>query len=181
MEFDIRQPNINPAASERTQIEQMKSYLIQLAQQLQWAFASLDTSSHTVIVNPISTPSDFVVEQGAVEQGVDGIWHLRKWNSGIAECWGSRRVTVTNFEGWETIYSSLVNSYAYPTGLFKDVPMCQVSAEVVETGQPAWIAAIAGQSTEEQTPKQTPKLLICKPTNESAGYDILYYAIGRWK
>lgn len=171
MEFDIRQPNINPAASERTQIEQMKSYLIQLVQQLQWAFASLDTSSHTVIVNPISTPSDFVVEQRSVD-----IWYLRKWNSGIAECWGSRSVTVTNFEGWGTIYRSLVDYYAYPSDLFKEAPMCQVSAEVVETGQPAWIA-IAGKSTNEQTPK----LLLCKPTNENTGFDIFYYSIGRWK
>ena len=23
-----------------------------------------------------------------VEQGTDGIWTYRKWNSGIAECWG---------------------------------------------------------------------------------------------
>jgi hypothetical protein len=29
-----------------------------------------------------------------VEQGVSGIWTYRKWNSGIAECWGKQSATV---------------------------------------------------------------------------------------
>lgn len=177
MEFDIRQPNINPAASERTQIEQMKSYLIQLAQQLQWAFASLDTSSHTVIVNPISTPSDFVVEQGAVEQGVDSIWHLRKWNSGIAECWGSRRVTVDISTAWGAIYYGSVNAYAFPQGLFTDVPICQATADFGGNSQAAWLC-VAGSTTKDSAPA----VWFCRPNiSNQANYDILYYAIGRWK
>ncbi len=49
MSVDIRLPNIN-AKTEAEQ--QIKSYLIQLAEQLQWALKNVDTSNNTVIVTP---------------------------------------------------------------------------------------------------------------------------------
>ena len=54
MGIDIRLPNINPAASEKEQMAQTRSYLIQLVQQLQWALSNVDTSSNPVIVTPSS-------------------------------------------------------------------------------------------------------------------------------
>lgn len=44
--IDIRQPNIM-GGSEAEQLNQMKSYLYQLAQQLQWAFSTLPDSGQT--------------------------------------------------------------------------------------------------------------------------------------
>ena len=38
----------------------------------------------------VTTPSDYVVETGT-----SGIWSYRKWNSGIAECWGNLSITPT--------------------------------------------------------------------------------------
>lgn len=56
------------------------------------------------------TATDYVVEEGT-----DGIWTYRKWNSGIAECWG--RVTVAS-----RTYTANGGYYnvtgAPPTGLF---------------------------------------------------------------
>ena len=52
MGVDIRLPNINPALSEKEQLAQTRSYLIQLAEQLQWALQNVDTSNNTVIVTP---------------------------------------------------------------------------------------------------------------------------------
>lgn len=55
MGIDIRQPNIN-AKTEAEQ--QIKSYLIQLAEQLNWALKNIDTSNNTVVVSP--TPRSLI-------------------------------------------------------------------------------------------------------------------------
>jgi hypothetical protein len=55
MGIDIRLPNIN-AKTEAEQ--QIKSYLIQLAEQLQWALKNIDTSNNTVVVSP--TPKSLI-------------------------------------------------------------------------------------------------------------------------
>ena len=38
-----------------------------------------------------------------VEQGTSGIWTHRKWNSGIAECWGRHSFTVTAWAQWGVV------------------------------------------------------------------------------
>ena len=57
--IDIRQPNIS-ANTEREQLIQMRSYLYQLAQQLQWAFGSISGGGEiqTVVRNPSSAVSN---------------------------------------------------------------------------------------------------------------------------
>jgi hypothetical protein len=65
MGLDIRLPNIN-AKTEAEQ--QIKSYLIQLAEQLQWALQNIDTSNRSVVVAPVSRslmPSSSGVNTGA--------------------------------------------------------------------------------------------------------------------
>ena len=51
-----------------------------------------------------------------VEQGTSGIWTYRKWNSGIAECWGNTTYTQSsNFGAWGNNYiSSVISPKAYP-------------------------------------------------------------------
>ena len=51
-----------------------------------------------------------------VEQGTSGIWTYRKWNSGIAECWGNTTYTQSsNFGAWGNNYiSSEISPKAYP-------------------------------------------------------------------
>lgn len=51
MGIDIRLPNIN-ASTEREQVAQMKSYLYQLAEQLQWAMQNVEASNASVAVAP---------------------------------------------------------------------------------------------------------------------------------
>lgn len=51
MGIDIRLPNIT-ASTEREQLAQVKSYLFQLAEQLQWGLKNVDTSNNTVVVTP---------------------------------------------------------------------------------------------------------------------------------
>ena len=63
--------------------------------------------------------TDFVVEQGT-----SGIWTYRKWNSGIAECWGTH--TVSNIacnSSWGALYSTpQITLPNFPSGLFAAVP-----------------------------------------------------------
>lgn len=51
MGIDIRLPNIDAKTETEKQI---KSYLIQLAEQLQWALQNIDTSNSSVVVAPVS-------------------------------------------------------------------------------------------------------------------------------
>lgn len=69
-----------------------------------------------------------------VEQGTDGDWTYRKWNSGIAECWcrvvGSWSVNFTS-QG-NNIYSAsgwTAQSKALPTSLFTTVKYANVNVE----------------------------------------------------
>ena len=68
MGIDIRLPSIT-AATEREQLQQMKSYLFQLAEQLQWALQNVDTSNNTVVVAPtaksLSSPTQTPVSAEA--------------------------------------------------------------------------------------------------------------------
>ena len=49
--IDIRLPNIT-GATEREQLQQTKSYLHQLVEQLNWALNNIDTQSNTAVVTP---------------------------------------------------------------------------------------------------------------------------------
>lgn len=49
--IDLRLPNIT-GATEREQLQQTKSYLHQLVEQLNWALNNIDTQSNTVVVTP---------------------------------------------------------------------------------------------------------------------------------
>lgn len=51
-----------------------------------------------------------------VEQGTDGIWTYRKWNSGIAECWGTYTGTVsyTSNSGACGGYRATIQSISFP-------------------------------------------------------------------
>ena len=64
MGLDLRLPNIT-ASTEKEQLVQIKSYLYQLAQQLQWAMNTMDVSSPTKTV--VQHTSQSVVMQAKEE------------------------------------------------------------------------------------------------------------------
>lgn len=181
MGIDIRLPNINDP-TEKGQLVQIKSYLRQLAEQLQWAMQNIDTSNNTVIVNPISRSAS--VSSGAgtkevdvvVAEGSEGIWYYRKWLSGRAECWGRIRASLNISTQWGSVYYDSVEGTAFPSGLFKSAPMCQVTPEYGGSMQVAWMA-VGGKATQSATPG----VWFCRPTTGEASIDILYYAMGDWK
>lgn len=52
-----------------------------------------------------------------VEQGTSGIWTYRKWNSGIAECWGRGSATLSNYATVNGFYG-YNTTFSLPSGLF---------------------------------------------------------------
>lgn len=122
------------------------------------------------------TIGDDEVVDFVVEEKNEDIWYYRKWHSGKVECWGRRRVSVTISEAWGSIYYTALSGYAYPSGLFKFAPMCQVTAEFGGTMQAGWLG-IGGKSTE----LDAPAVFFLRPNIADASFDILYYAIGNWK
>lgn len=69
-----------------------------------------------------------------VEEGSDGIWTYRKWNSGIAECWCYITGASTSLStSYGAMYYGAQKTQAFPTGLFNDFPKF-VNAQVYDNG-----------------------------------------------
>lgn len=76
------------------------------------------------VAPPQVDASDYVVEQGT-----EGIWTYRKWDSGIAECWGTWSGSLTHYGtsfGGYAFYTTV----SFPTGLFTDMPIVTYSGTV---------------------------------------------------
>ena len=120
--------------------------------------------------------SDFVIEQGT-----SGIWTYRKWNSGAAECWGIKScgtVDVTNGWGDESthLYESKQGySETYPSGLFKESPMCLM----LPYGDGGAMLETIGDGTASKTPQAY--IVRPAPNNALTNTKIYYYVIGKWK
>ncbi len=116
--------------------------------------------------------ADFVVEQGTFEP-----WCYRKWNSGLAECWGSlnRSVNISNGAG-SLFCSDTCAGIQYPTAVtFVSTPSC--FAELCANGYKAWLT-----TAEAGTAAKTPGYLILAPSQNLNGqYTVQLRAVGRWK
>lgn len=77
---------------------------------------------HTIVFITDET-ADYVVEEGT-----SGIWTYRKWNSGVAECWGRSTVASTSYSangGYKQVTENL------PSGLFNASPnVVEVSGRI---------------------------------------------------
>ena len=117
------------------------------------------------------------VRDMVVEQGTSGIWRYRKWNSGVAECWGtSASVSVTADMVWGSIFSrdDAIPSYSYPFA-FTSMPVVSITPR--KTGSSNfWVFPNTGGSTT-----QTPAVGIARPTQLAVMAAVDYHVIGRWK
>lgn len=64
-----------------------------------------------------------------VEEGTDGIWTYRKWNSGIAECWGQGTKTLSNYATSGSFYGYYTD-FALPSNLFTSISTHTYTATV---------------------------------------------------
>ena len=125
--------------------------------------------------------TDFIVAEGE-----SGIWHYRKWNSGLAECWGKAEKTVAITTQMGNVY---INGTASDTTVmypfkFVEIPNCTFS---VVANYAAWYGggtAITSNESEslELLKSQTPKVYIYKVTQgEGVSATIHFNVKGRWK
>ncbi len=64
-----------------------------------------------------------------VEEGTEGIWSYRVWNSGFAEAWGTQAfTTMTASQSWGSLYYDVLASVlTFPNGLFSSAPDIQLT------------------------------------------------------
>lgn len=148
--------------------------------------AAFDSTAHMNSTDMTSQEvSDFVDNLDAqgtnladyvVEQGTSGIWTYRKWNSGIAECWGYKQTSGT-FSTWGSIYSHDVPAEAYPSGLFIEAPTCVGSAKCTGGN------SAGGINTNGGTKDSACGFTLVRGTALSGTLDFIAYwvAKGRWK
>ena len=117
-----------------------------------------------------------------VEQGTSGIWTYRKWNSGIAECWGEVQKTTT-FTVWTApIYygATYTGRYAYPDGLFISAPISQ--AILKSCGCDAWLSKDSSSgSAGDKTQTGSYYPLRVGSASGNVPYTVAFYAIGKWR
>lgn len=118
------------------------------------------------------------IKDYVVEQGTSGIWTYRKWNSGIAECWGTRTITGVKVDKqWgSTYYAETPAAIAYPF-TFKETPA--ETATMSSNNMSAWMA-----SASINTSSSTGKYFLMRPDSAATTtYTVYihYHATGRWK
>ena len=140
---------------------------------------SADMSAQDVsdFVDSLNVTAVSVVDY-IVEQGTSGIWTYRKWNSGIAECWGSRYYDeTTTCSSWGSLYYYAYKAQeSYPTGLFNATP--NLTYSLVYGGDNCWTYA----TTSSGSSSQTPQIGFIRPTTATTlRVTVAYHAIGKWK
>jgi len=123
--------------------------------------------------NDISLAGGYL-DDYVVEQGTSGIWTYRKWNSGIAECWGKTSLqTISVTIAWAGLYYGNIPAVYLPFQ-FVSVPFCYASA--VDNGSNWSIQPSSGGS-----PTQTRALYAISPVYGTYSIAVEYLVIGRWK
>lgn len=118
------------------------------------------------VVQQIGLISDYVVEQGT-----SGIWTYRKWNSGIAECWGNYSGSVTLSTVGVYYHRGLFSSIAYPTSLFNSAPIVNVTNQT----STYWCAVESNSSTE------ITRIHVYDIVNGTGTVKVGLHVIGKWK
>lgn len=134
-----------------------------------------DIDGNTYIAGGTSPITDYVVAQG-----VSGIWTYRKYNSGIAECWGitpQKTVELTN--PWGGAYASaqsipICDAQPYPFGFATEPVVC---ATPVFMGYNWWLTTQIPAGTNTYSPG----FQALRGAPGTVTGKVFLHAIGRWK
>ena len=115
-----------------------------------------------------------------VSRGTSGIWTYRKWQSGIAECWGE--YTVQNVQcnsPWGALFeSSAIGAIPYPF-TFLSPPAEMITGSSIDTGSAYFIEY--GSATPNTTTTSGSVYLV-RPNNTAVGLAKLNFMVkGKWK
>lgn len=121
--------------------------------------------------------TDFIKDY-IVEQDTSGIWTFRKWNSGVAECWGTRTITGVKVDKqWGSLYyAETPAAIAYPI-TFTSTPV--ETATMSSNNMSAWVA-----TASVNTASSTGKYFLMRPDSAATTtYTVYihYHVTGRWK
>ena len=133
-------------------------------------------ASNTVSVGNGSTTINFnggKLGDFVVETGTSGAWTYRKWNNGIAECWGTLNGTLSYYTTLSVFYA-YEGSVSFPSGLFTAVPNVQFQPYI---GNGFAIPARGAISTATQC--KWVALSNVGTANTAVKIDV--FAIGKWK
>lgn len=113
-----------------------------------------------------------------VEQGTSGIWTYRKWNSGLAECWGVYGFEATVDKAWGVLYeSATIEPPNYPFN-FVNLPLVHYSPY---SSSAAWLVETGGSSSSNSiTP---PRFYVSRGAEITTPtlFNVAIRVIGRWK
>lgn len=112
--------------------------------------------------------SDYVIEQGT-----SGIWTYRKWESGIAECWGSYSSSVAITSPLGGMYYKTIGNIGFPSGLFVSAPIITATKNGNANGLS--FIQIFSVTSAGFTPE------VANPSSQTYDLTIAFNAIGRWK
>ena len=114
-----------------------------------------------------------------VEQRTSGIWTYRKWNSGVAECWGAITWKSGNWIAWgNCYYSELYSPYtAFP---FNFIQTPDVIAEYYPDSTDGWLGL---NVNNKSTAEKLGRFYVIRPESATANADLCISVIakGRWK
>lgn len=83
-----------------------------------------------------------------VAEGTSGNWRYRKWNSGVAECWGEVTVNTAITEALGAMYMVVTDYFSWPNALFSEAPRI-VHATPITTA-PLFPVIRGGDTTKNQ-------------------------------
>lgn len=135
---------------------------------------TVDTSGNikcgTVNSLDVGAIADYVVDQGT-----SGIWTYRKWNSGLAECWGtySASIAVNTTSPAYGGYRSAQQNVTMPSGLFNAQPHV---TGTFATSQGVWLTAMWTTSRTNIA-----FFLSCGASMSAASRPVNITVHGRWK
>lgn len=112
---------------------------------------------------------DFIVEEGTINN-----WTYRKWNSGIAECWGRNTLTFSTNNGWGSLYyETPYSDWSFPSSLFSEQP----STNLTRIGEvEGWLGCVSVNKYGISG------IYLVRPAVSGAGsYTVSCHAKGLWK
>lgn len=135
-------------------------------------FVIIQANGHCAALGRVGGSVDFVVSEGEA----DG-WSWRKWESGIAECWGRFSHTLNCNSGWGSLYETSSAFYeTFPAGLFTAAPTVSIDWEQTSGGTLLCLEMGAGL-----TSSRTQQFYGVRATSGSSTGYVHVIAKGRWK
>ena len=144
---------------------------------LQYGYIGANCSVHAWALYVGTTPiSDQGMADYIVDQGTEDIWTYRKWNSGIAECWGTRTVSLNINQGFGALYYTTFNQ-GLPSGLFTAVDSVTATRNGLKGGSGNGLVWISFHSTS------TSQLgaYVIDSVSQTQTWSFSFHVIGKWK